>query len=42
MLFVAAEPLTDKVTWEQGNRYTWRLRPSTYMQNVMLADAAPS
>jgi branched-chain amino acid transport system substrate-binding protein len=40
VLFVAAEPLSTKVTWEQGNRYTWRLRPSTYMQNVMLADAA--
>jgi len=40
VLFVAAEPLSTKLTWEQGNRYTWRLRPSTYMQNVMLADAA--
>jgi branched-chain amino acid transport system substrate-binding protein len=40
VLFIAAEPLSTKVTWEQGNRYTWRLRPSTYMQNVMLAEAA--
>jgi branched-chain amino acid transport system substrate-binding protein len=40
VLFIASEPLTTKLTWEQGNRYTWRLRPSTYMQNVMLADAA--
>jgi branched-chain amino acid transport system substrate-binding protein len=40
VLFIASEPLTTKITWEQGNRYTWRLRPSTYMQNVMLADAA--
>ncbi|MGH2541052.1 MAG: ABC transporter substrate-binding protein, partial [Actinomycetota bacterium] len=40
MLFVAAEPLSAALTWEQGNRYTWRLRSSTYMQNVMLADAA--
>jgi branched-chain amino acid transport system substrate-binding protein len=40
VLFVASEPLSTKLTWEQGNRYTWRLRPSTYMQNVMLADAA--
>ena len=40
VLFVAAEPLSTKVTWEQGNRYTWRLRPSTYMQNEMLAEAA--
>jgi branched-chain amino acid transport system substrate-binding protein len=40
VLFIASEPLSTKLTWEQGNRYTWRLRPSTYMQNVMLADAA--
>ncbi|HET6518950.1 MAG TPA: ABC transporter substrate-binding protein, partial [Geminicoccaceae bacterium] len=40
VLFVAAEPLTTAVTWEQGNRYTWRLRPSVYMQNDMLAAAA--
>jgi len=40
VLFVAAEPLSTKLTWEQGNRYTWRLRPSTYMQNAMLANAA--
>jgi branched-chain amino acid transport system substrate-binding protein len=40
VLFIAAEPLSTKVTWEQGNRYTWRLRPSTYMQNEMLAEAA--
>ena len=40
ILFIAAEPLSTKLTWEQGNRYTWRLRPSTYMQNAMLAKAA--
>ena len=40
VLFVASEPLTTKLTWEQGHAFTWRLRPSTYMQNVMLADAA--
>jgi branched-chain amino acid transport system substrate-binding protein len=40
VLFVAAEPLSTALTWEQGNPYTWRLRPSTYMQNRMLADAA--
>ena len=32
VVFVAAEPLTDKIVWENGNRYTFRLRPSTYMQ----------
>jgi branched-chain amino acid transport system substrate-binding protein len=40
VLFVAAEPLSTQLTWEQGHRYTWRLRPSTYMQNTMLAAAA--
>ncbi len=32
----AAEPLTDKITWQNGNKYTFRLRPSTYMQVAML------
>ncbi|MEI6720992.1 MAG: ABC transporter substrate-binding protein [Betaproteobacteria bacterium] len=36
MVFIAAEPLTDKIVWENGNRYTFRLRPSTYMQTAML------
>ena len=27
--FLAAEPLTDKIVWQNGNRYTFRLRPST-------------
>ena len=41
MLFVAAEPLSDKIVWESGNKYTYRLRASTYMQTSMLvADAA--
>jgi branched-chain amino acid transport system substrate-binding protein len=40
MLFVASEPLTDKMVWENGNRYTYRLRPSTYMQTAMLIPEA--
>ena len=28
VLFIAAEPLSDALTWEKGNRYTFRLRPS--------------
>jgi branched-chain amino acid transport system substrate-binding protein len=36
VVFLAAEPLTDKITWQNGNRYTFRLRPSTYMQVAML------
>jgi len=40
-LFLASEPLTDKIVWDSGNRYTFRLRPSTYMQTAMLvSDAA--
>src|SRR5438105_2989475 len=33
--FLAAEPLSDKIVWQNGNRYTYRLRPSTYMQVAM-------
>ena len=41
IVFIAAEPLTDKIVWENGNRYTFRIRPSTYMQVAMLVpDAA--
>src|SRR6266481_2062474 len=40
VVFVAAEPLTDKIVWESGNRYTFRLRPSTYMQTAMLIPEA--
>lgn len=39
-LFVAAEPLTDAIVWERGNRFTFRLRPSTYMQAAMLVEEA--
>jgi branched-chain amino acid transport system substrate-binding protein len=39
-LFLASEPLTDKIVWENGNRYTFRLRPSTYMQTAMLVPLA--
>ena len=40
VLFIAAEPLTDKIVWEAGNRYTFRLRASTYMQTAMLVPDA--
>ena len=40
VLFLASEPLTDKIVWENGNRYTFRLRPSTYMQTAMLVPEA--
>ncbi|MDT8333403.1 ABC transporter substrate-binding protein [Roseomonas gilardii] len=39
-LYVAGEPLTDAMVWEKGNRFTFRLRPSTYMQASILAEEA--
>jgi branched-chain amino acid transport system substrate-binding protein len=38
--FLAGEPLTDKMTWQGGNAYTFRLRPGTYMQAAMLVPEA--
>lgn len=41
VLFIVAEPLSDKIVWDNGNAHTFRLRPSTYRQTAMLvADAA--
>jgi branched-chain amino acid transport system substrate-binding protein len=40
VLFLASEPLTDALVWTKGNEYTFRLRPSTYMQAAMLAAEA--
>ncbi len=40
ILFIASEPLTDKIVWENGNAYTYRLRASTYMQTAMLVPEA--
>jgi branched-chain amino acid transport system substrate-binding protein len=40
VMFVAAEPLSDAVTWANGNHYTFRLRPNTTMQAAMLAEEA--
>jgi branched-chain amino acid transport system substrate-binding protein len=39
-LFVAGEPLSDALVWADGNRYCYRLRPSTYMQAAMLVEEA--
>jgi branched-chain amino acid transport system substrate-binding protein len=39
-VFLAAEPLTDALTWQKGNRYTFRVRPNTWMQGRMLAERA--
>lgn len=40
VFFLASEPLTDKIVWQNGNRYTYRLRTSTYMQVSMLVPEA--
>ena len=40
VFFLAGEPLTDKIVWQDGNRYTFRLRTSTYMQVAMLVPEA--
>lgn len=40
VLFVAAEPLTEALTWSQGHRYVFRVRPNTYEQGRMLAERA--
>lgn len=37
-LFIASEPLSDALTMASGNPYTFRVRPSTYMQTKMLVD----
>jgi branched-chain amino acid transport system substrate-binding protein len=38
--FVAAEPLTEALTWSQGHRYVFRVRPNTYSQGRVLAERA--
>ncbi len=40
VFFLAGEPLTDKLTWDGGNEFTFRLRPGTYMQAAMLVPEA--
>ncbi len=38
--FVAAEPLTEALTWAKGHDDVFRVRPNTYEQGRMLADRA--
>jgi len=40
IFFLAAEPLTDKIIWQNGNKYTYRLRPSTTMLVTALVKEA--
>ncbi|MCY4301946.1 MAG: ABC transporter substrate-binding protein [Aestuariivita sp.] len=39
-VYLAAEPLADSIVWASGNKYTFRLRASTFMQAAMLAEQA--
>ena len=39
-LFVAAEPLTEAITWSKGHDHVFRVRPNTYEQGRMLAEKA--
>lgn len=39
-VFIASEPLSDALVWDKGNRYTFSLRPSSYMQAAMLVEEA--
>jgi branched-chain amino acid transport system substrate-binding protein len=39
-IYVAGEPLSDALVWQDGNRVCFRLRPDTYMQVAMLMDDA--
>lgn len=38
--FLASEPVTDKIVWDQGNKYTFRLNTSVYTQTAMLVEEA--
>ena len=40
VFFLASQPLTDALIWEKGNRFTFRLRPSTFTQAGILAREA--
>ncbi len=39
-LFVAAECLTEAITWSKGHDHVFRVRPNTYEQGRMLAEKA--
>ena len=40
IFFLAVSAVTDKIVWENGNRYTFRLRASTYNHSAALASHA--
>ncbi|WP_254926067.1 ABC transporter substrate-binding protein [Bordetella genomosp. 11] len=40
VLYLAVAPLTQRLTWQEGNRYTFRLRPAAWMQAAAVAPKA--
>ncbi|MBL4615499.1 MAG: ABC transporter substrate-binding protein [Magnetovibrio sp.] len=40
IVFVATEPLSDAVTWSQGHKYVFRVRPNVTVQAGILAEEA--
>jgi len=40
VFFLASGPFTDRVVWENGNRYTYRLRYGTYSMTAALVQEA--
>ncbi len=40
IFYLAVAPLTQRLTWQEGNRYTWRLRPGAWMQAAAVAPKA--
>ncbi|MBB5215926.1 ABC transporter substrate-binding protein [Parapusillimonas granuli] len=40
VFLLVGEPMTDRLTWNGGNEYTFRIRPGTYTQTAMLIPEA--
>jgi branched-chain amino acid transport system substrate-binding protein len=40
ILYLAVAPLSQRLTWQEGNRYTFRLRPGAWMQAAAVAPKA--
>jgi ABC-type branched-subunit amino acid transport system substrate-binding protein len=40
ILYLAVAPLTQRLTWQEGNRYTFRLRPAAWMHAAAVAPKA--
>ncbi|MDP9900030.1 ABC transporter substrate-binding protein [Variovorax ginsengisoli] len=40
IFFLASGPLSDKIVWENGNRYTYRLRSGTYALSASVVSEA--